>query len=136
MRNIAVFSMLLAASVAGSGAIAASMDPVDVGPDVYKKVFENEKVRVFEVTFKPGGKIGMHSHPDHFAYAITDGSLKITNESGKTMDANVKAGDVMWINAESHKAENAGAGEVKLLVTELKGSKTKAKKAPAKPATK
>lgn len=93
MKNATVYALIVTLFCLGAGASAGSMDPAVVGPDVYKMVFENAKVRVFEVTFKPG--------------------------------------DVVWINAESHKAENMGPGEVKLVVTELKGSKTMKKKAPA-----
>ncbi len=124
-------ALLMAAVLSGPARAAGSMDPLAVGGDVYKKVFENDKVRVMEVTFAPGTKIGMHTHPDHFAYVLTGGKLRITNDAGKTMDADLTEGQVMWIDAESHKAENPGTTTVKVLVTELKGHKTK-KKASAK----
>ena len=128
MKGLVLAIMAAAVSV---GAATGSMDPLAVGGDVYKKVFENGQVRVMEVTFAPGATIGMHTHPDHFAYVISGGKLRITNEAGKVTDADLAVGQVLWIDAESHKAENTGTTTVKVLVTELKGRKTK-KKAAAK----
>lgn len=124
-----LLALSLALGLAGSARAAGSMDPLVVGGDIYKKVFENGAVRVMEVTFAPGAKIAMHSHPDHFAYVLTAGTLRITNEAGKVTEAAVTPGQVLWINAESHAAENLGATELKVVVTELKGRKTKAKPA-------
>jgi quercetin dioxygenase-like cupin family protein len=91
-----------------------------VGPDIYKLAFENERVRAMEVTFKPGAKIAMHSHPDHYVYIMTPGKLKITNSSGATSELAGKAGESTFIKAESHMAENIGSTEFKALVVELK----------------
>jgi quercetin dioxygenase-like cupin family protein len=112
---------LVGVVVALAGTTAAwAQDPLEVGPDIYKKVFENERVRVMEVTFAPGATIGPHSHPDHFAYVMEPGTLRIKNASGMANESQAKAGDVMWINAETHSAENVGTTTLKLLVVELK----------------
>lgn len=103
--------------VASTGILA--QDPVKVGPDIYNCIFENERVRVCEATFKPGAKIGTHSHPDHVVYALTAGKVRITSADGPH-DVELKPGQVTWIKAESHSAVNVGTTEVRLLVTELK----------------
>jgi quercetin dioxygenase-like cupin family protein len=95
-------------------------DPLEVGPDVYKLRFENERVRVMEITFAPGAKIDMHSHPDHIACFLTDGKLVLSYPDGTTKDMEGKAGDAAWIPAEAHGALNPGTTEVKGLVIELK----------------
>lgn len=115
-----LFAALLSTALLAGAAAAQSMDPLAVAPEMYKKLFENGQVRVMEVTFAPGQKIDMHSHPDHFAYVVEGGSLRITNGAGKVTDATLTPGQVMWMDAESHRAENTGAGAVRLLVTELK----------------
>ena len=107
---------------------AQAQDPLQVAPSMYKLVFENERIRVMQVIFKPGEKIAPHSHPDHYVYALSAGKLKITKADNTSTEAEVKVGDVMWIPAEKHWAENTGTTEVKLLVTELKEPAT-AKKA-------
>jgi quercetin dioxygenase-like cupin family protein len=88
---------------------------------MYKLLFENDRVRVMEVTFKPGERIAEHSHPDHFAYVVTGGKLKIT-AGEKTTEADLTPGQVLWIAAEKHWAVNVGSTEVRLMVTELKDS--------------
>ena len=44
---------------------------------------ENDRVRVFNVTFKPGDKAVMHHHPDHVVYVLEGGKMKLTIQ-GKT----------------------------------------------------
>ena len=99
---------------------AASMDPLTVGPDNYKLVMENERIRLLQVTFEPGTKVGMHSHPDHAGYVLEGGSLNITNAEGKTQEITAKTGDSFWIPAESHSAVNPGKTRISVLVIELK----------------
>ena len=111
--------------VAGFASAQAAMvdpaqDPVNVGPDIYKVILENERVRVSEVTFKPGARIGMHSHPDHLAYILSEGTLQLSYPDGRTQDINAKPGQIMWTKAESHAAKNLGQTEARLLVVELK----------------
>lgn len=104
-------------------------DPTQVGPDIYKTVAENDQLRAFEVTFAPGAKIAMHKHPDHVAYALTDGKLTLTGQDGKSQEIDIKAGQAMFLPAQAHAAENKGDKETKLLVVELRGpSKTPAPK--------
>ncbi len=100
--------------------VAQAQDPVEVGPDVYKVLFENERVRVCEAHFTPGQSIAMHSHPDHFVYVISPGTLRLTYPDGRTNEVEAKAGEVMWIAAETHAGQNIGSTDVRLLVTELK----------------
>jgi len=100
-------------------------DPAQVGPDIYKVVTENDQVRAFEVTFAPGAKIGLHQHPDHVAYALTDGKLTITGQDGVAQDIDLKAGQAMFLAAQAHSAENKTDKEIKAVVVELRaGSKS------------
>ncbi|RIL04517.1 MAG: hypothetical protein DCC75_12555, partial [Proteobacteria bacterium] len=91
-------------------------DPLTVAPDMYKLLFENDKVRVMEVTFKPGQKIAEHSHPDHFVFVKEPGKLKISKPDGTSSDADLKSEQVIWIPSESHWAENTGSTTVQLVV--------------------
>ncbi len=102
---------------------ALESDPMKVGPDIYKLKFENERVRVMEVVFVPGAKIAMHSHPDHVTTLITAGTLRLSYPDGTTKEISGNAGDVFYIPAESHAAENIGTTEVKGIVVELKEAK-------------
>lgn len=119
MRTL--MAALLAAALLAETSLAASTDPLSVAPEMYKKLFENDQVRVMEVTFAPGGKIAMHSHPDHFVYVVEGGTMRITDDTGKVTDAVVTPGQVLWMDAQSHRAENTGSSPLRLTVTELKG---------------
>lgn len=95
-------------------------DPAEVGPDIYKLVTENDELRAFEVTFAPGAKIGLHKHPDHVAYALTDGKLTLMAQEGAPQEIELKAGQAMFLEAQAHAAENKTDKEIKLLVVELR----------------
>lgn len=103
-----------------SSVVFAATDPLKVAPNMYKLLFENERVRVMEVTFKPGEKIAEHSHPDHFVTVLEPGKLKISKPNATPNEMELKIDQVIWIPAETHWAENTGTSMVKLLVTELK----------------
>ncbi len=94
-------------------------DPLKVAKNVYKFIMENDRVRVLEVSFKPGDKAVMHSHPDHVVYVIEGGKVKMTS-SGKTDMMDMKNGQAVFLKAQSHEAENTGKTNVHLLVVELK----------------
>lgn len=120
MKKIFLLTLLLFILALGAGRIALAQNPLEVGPDIYKLVFENERVRVMEVSFQPGDKIAMHSHPDHVTTFVTEGTLKLFYPDGSTKDISGKPGDSFWIPAETHAAENIGTTEVRGIVVELK----------------
>ena len=95
------------------------MDPMVAASNVYKFLNENDRVRVLEVVFKPGDVAKMHHHPDHVVYALKGGKMRITS-GGKTQDMDVKAGSVMFLDAQNHEAKNTGNTTLDLLVVELK----------------
>lgn len=128
-RVVGVFSIV---AIVGAVGVLRAADPLQVAPDMYRLLMENERVRVMEVTFGPGKKIAKHSHPDHFVYVVEAGTIKISKPDGTFSDATVKVGDVMWIPAETHWAENTGATTVRLVVTELKEPAPKAKSSKTK----
>jgi quercetin dioxygenase-like cupin family protein len=121
MRNSSRSMGILLAVTLGMPAIQArAQDPLKTAPEMYRLLQENDRVRVMEVDFKPGAKFAQHSHPDHMVYAITAGKLRISHPTGEPAEVEFKAGDVVWIPAETHWAENIGKTELRLLVTELK----------------
>ena len=104
----------------GVASAAIAQDPATVGPQIYKQVLDNERVRVFEVTFKPGATIDTHSHPDHVAYVLSGGKLEITGKDGKTDVYDLKKGQAVFLPAQSHKARNASKSTTRLVVVERK----------------
>ena len=120
MRRILAVVVFVCASLMLTFGTAMAQDPIKVGPSIYKKILENDRVRMLEVTFAPGDSIAFHSHPDHAVYTVTGGTLRVTTSDGKTMVADLKAGDPIWFSAVTHAAKNIGTTALKLLVVELK----------------
>jgi len=108
---------------AAPGTAPAGDDPVKAGPKIYKQVFDDEHVRVLQITFEKGAKIPMHTHPDHVVYVMSPGKLRITPAQGAPQDAELKVGHAVYIPAQAHSAENTGPTKVQAIVFELKGGK-------------
>lgn len=119
-QNSFIQALLLVAMVMFVTNIAAAQDPVKVAPNQYKLLFENDRVRVMEVTLKAGESIVTHSHPDHFVYVVSPGKLKITPQGKEGQEMETTQGQVLWIAAETHSAMNTGATEFKGVVVDLK----------------
>ncbi len=100
--------------------MAEGADPAKVASNIYKLVMENERVRVFDVMFKPGDKAVMHGHPDHVVYVMQGGTNRLSFPDGKTADFELRAGQALWIGASQHETVNVGKSNVHLLVFELK----------------
>ena len=96
------------------------LDALHAAPNVTKLIMENDRVRVFDVWFKPGEKAAMHKHPDHVMYIFNNGKLKMTTLQGEIQEVDLKTGQVIWMDAVSHTVENLGKTGVHFLVVELK----------------
>lgn len=83
-------------------------DPLDVASNVYKLKLENDRVRIFDVTFKTGDKALMHHHPDHVVYVIEGGKMKLTSE-GKTDILDLKDGDAIFLMHSHMKPRTLGS---------------------------
>ncbi len=95
--------------------------PQEGAPNIYHQVFDNERVRVSEITFKPGDKGAMHTHPyEHAVYVIEGGTLTISYPDGTSKVVTAKAGDVLWMGKETHEAVNTGTTTLRGTVTEIK----------------
>ncbi len=103
--------------------IVLAQDAAEVSPDSYKVLLDNERVRVLEYQISVGKKDEMHSHPAYVVYAITPGKFNFTFPDGKTMVREGKAGEVMFLEPETHSTENIGGAEAKGLIIELKEPK-------------
>ena len=93
-----------------------------VAPKSAKVVFENDVVRVIEMTMKKGQSIPMHSHNRGLSYSLNAGKIRSTSEAGKSRVINVERGEVSWSDAdglETHAVENLG-GVLRELSIEFK----------------
>jgi len=111
----------LAAQLGASG--AAAQDPARVMPRAYRVAFENDKVRVLDFVGRPGMGIcgeGMHSHPAHLTIVMTDWQGIVSTPGTAAKPRQRKAGDVFWSEAETHRVENTGKANSRVLIVELK----------------
>ncbi len=117
--------------LAGLGSLAAqfdlgsadAQDATKVMPRAYRVAFENDKLRVLDFTGRPGMGIcgeGMHSHPAHLTVVLTDWQGRASTPDGPARGRSRKAGDVFWSEAETHKVENTGNTNSRVLIIELK----------------
>ena len=94
-----------------------------VAPKAAKVVFENDIVRVIEMTMKKGQTIPMHSHNKGLSYSLNAGKIRSTGEDGKSRVVNVRRGEANWSDTdglETHAVENLG-GVLRELSIEFKG---------------
>lgn len=94
-----------------------------VAPKSAKVVFENDAVRVIEMTMKKGQRIPMHSHNKGLSYSLNAGKIRSMGEDGKSRVLKVRRGEASWSGAdglETHAVENLG-GVLRELSIEFKG---------------
>ena len=95
-------------------------DAVSVAPNLYKVLFENDRVRVLDVRYGPGVKSEMHSHPDTVVVALTLLKGKFTLGDGQTVDIEIPAGESGFVEAQDHMVENTDTAELRGILVELK----------------
>ena len=94
------------------------IDAAEASPDVYKVLFENEAVRVIEMTLKAGQTDNQHSHRDETVYFITGSKVKISLPDGNSMEADIPDGHVMWHEEWTHIVSNIGDKDLRAIVVE------------------
>jgi quercetin dioxygenase-like cupin family protein len=85
-----------------------------------KVLLENAKVKVYEVTFKPGDAAPSQLRPNRVIHYQTPGKLTRIYPDGKLEDRTFTAGDTVWIEAATYAVKNTGMTTVKLMGIELK----------------
>jgi quercetin dioxygenase-like cupin family protein len=98
-------------------------DIVKISPDVHQVLFENNVIRVLEVTVKPGTKVPMHTNPENVNYIVKPGTLRLIEPDGSSMDIDLAERQVIPAPVGRHAVENVGASEVRTICIELKTSK-------------
>ena len=121
LTTIAALALLFVSNFAFAVEEQKYPGPQEAAANVYKQVFDNERVRVSEIKFNPGETAPMHTHPyPHAVYIIEGGQLTITHPDGTSAVVDAKAGDAMWMGAETHTATNTGTTVLRGTVTEIK----------------
>lgn len=95
-------------------------DAVTVAPNIHKLVYDDEHLRMLDVRVKPGEKAGMHRHPRNITYILKGGTLRFTDEAGKTKDVAFADGHTAHMPETLHAVENIGSTEVHAIQIEFK----------------
>ena len=120
-RMFVLICVLLAAGfVRGDASNTREQDPVTVNAKTIVVKLDNPRVRVLDVTLKPGEKEKTHSHPAYVVYIIEGGKVRNHASDGTTVEAEFKAGDVLYRDPLTHWAENIGTTTIRLVLVELK----------------
>ncbi len=117
-KLLAILTVLFAVIILSGYGFA--QDAAEVDPKHYKVEFENDQVRVLRITYEPGEKGNMHSHPEGVVVFLSDGTGKFTFPDGKTEETEFKSGLVIWTPATTHQPENTGDKPFEVIQIEMK----------------
>jgi hypothetical protein len=94
-------------------------DPVVTDPDLYRVLWENERVRVLEYRDAPGEATHLHSHPDSVMVTLS-AFQRVISAGGREVPVDLEAGQVRWLDAQDHQGRNVGQTPTHSLFIELK----------------
>lgn len=94
-------------------------DPVVSNGDLYRVVFENERVRVLEYRDQPGDATTPHRHPDSVMITLSSFRRRLSS-GGREVEVELPADAARWLPAQVHAGENIGDTETHTLFIELK----------------
>ena len=100
-----------------------------------KKVYENDKVIVWEMQLEPGESTGLHSHENTYFFHVLDGStIDTLDKDGASLGTfPLEAGSTHYFSSDgdeliygdlrlpaTHEAKNIGAARYSEILVELK----------------
>jgi quercetin dioxygenase-like cupin family protein len=94
------------------------------GPIGTEVVFENDRVRVWDMRVGPRGKKAWHHHKlDYIIISVTGGKVEIENVEGHSYIGDDKVGGVIWQAAgQRHELRNLTDAPYQNILVELKQS--------------
>lgn len=88
---------------------------------VRRVLLENAEVVVIETTYPQGGSVPMHAHRfPHVAYVIEGGTVQTTAPDGSVGALELRPGQTLWRDAQSHSTRNIGSTSVRIVEIEIK----------------
>ncbi len=119
-------AFVLAGAVADSALaqekkMESSAQPAAAGTVTIKEIAQNEKLRVYEATYKPGEVSPTAERPMRVVHALKGGTLQRTYADGTKESVQWKTGDTKLISeTRAYAVKNIGKGDVRLLVIAVK----------------
>jgi hypothetical protein len=96
-------------------------DPLDVSPELYHVVFENDRVRVLEYRDGPGDATKPHHHPDSVMVTLSSFRRRLWTQ-GREVELELPAFQARWLDAQEHSGMNIGDSPTHAIFIELKES--------------
>ena len=92
------------------------------GPVGTRVIFENERVRVWEIELAPGETLPMHFHElDYVVVALAAGPTTVEWEDGRRETNDHTPGEITWRSApHAHALTNSGSAPYRNRLIELK----------------
>jgi hypothetical protein len=94
-------------------------DPVETNPDLYRVVFENDRVRVLEYLDSPGDRTQPHEHPDSVMVTLSSFSRRLW-AGDREVELDLPAFEARWLDAQEHSGMNIGQTQTHSIFVELK----------------
>lgn len=90
-----------------------------------KLLFENDRVRVWDLTLAPGESTGMHRHENDYLYVVIGGGTLqgVSSDGNKGEGRDMADGHVQWRDVageDIHAAINTGNEPWRNIIVELK----------------
>ncbi len=95
------------------------MDPTVSNADLYRVMFENDRVRVLEYRDAPGARTTPHAHPDSVMVTLSSFRRRLV-QGDDAREVDIPAGIANWLPAQQHSGENIGDSETHVIFVELK----------------
>ena len=122
----AVYSLLMPTYSRDSKSLEAKegVYPVEVLPETYKFILDNDYIRMLEISAKPGNRDEMHSQTVNAWYAIKGAKLRLYTADEESKDVEITPGMAIFQDAAAiHSMENIGDTDLKLITAESKDKK-------------
>jgi hypothetical protein len=100
--------------------LGRAQDPVQLNPEMFKVLLEDERVRVIDDRVPAGAKVAMHSHGEYVVYPLTSYTMKFTFPDGTSRVVEVQQGTPRHVKGIVHAEENIGTTEAHAVLIELK----------------
>lgn len=95
------------------------LDPVATNPELYRVLFENDRVRVLGYDDAPGDRTTPHGHPDSVMITLS-GFRRRLYAGDQERDVEIAAETVAWLPAQEHAGHNIGDTPTRVIFVELK----------------
>jgi quercetin dioxygenase-like cupin family protein len=132
LTRLARAGLLAAWTLLGMIAAAQAQAAKPADGEMATSLLENEQVKVKEMRFKPGAKTPAGNYPNSFVYALTDGALVFAPPGRTPYELTFKAGEALWLPAQSTTTANETNREIRVLVVEIKARAPSGKRGKAR----